>query len=166
MDETTASAEPGSEAAKNHFTKAMEEAKAGAQALGKEAQARAEEYREKLNEAKEGWSSEAKAKSGEAKEMAFSFANEGKARTSQALTGLGKMIEDNAGLIDEKVGPKYGEYARGAARSIHDAAGRLDEKSLDELGEDAREFVRQSPALAVGLAAAAGFLLARVFRGK
>ena len=35
-----------------------------------------------------------------------------------------------------------------------------------ELADDAKEFVRNSPGLAVGLAAAAGFLLARVFRGS
>ena len=40
----------------------------------------------------------------------------------------------------------------------------LDQKSVEELGEDAREFVRKSPAAAVGLAALAGFLLARLLR--
>jgi hypothetical protein len=34
------------------------------------------------------------------------------------------------------------------------------------LGNDAREFVRKSPGTAVGLAALAGFLFARLFRGR
>jgi len=68
-------------------------------------------------------------------------------------------------VLDEKVGAKYGDYARSAAQSMQGAATKLDEKSLDELGEEAKQFVRQSPALAVGLAAAAGFMLARMFRG-
>lgn len=159
-------AEAADKAAKNHFAKAVEEAKAGAQALGKEAQARADEYRGKLHDKKEGLSSDAKLKSDEAREKAFMFANEGKAKTSQAMTSVSKLIEDNAAVIDEKVGVKYGDYARGAASSINGAALRLEEKTLDELGEDAKAFVRQSPALAVGLAAATGFFLGRLFKGK
>ena len=76
------------------------------------------------------------------------------------------MVEDNAALIDEKVGLKYGDYARTAARSMQDAATRLDAKELAELGEDAKEFVRKSPGLAIGMAAVAGFMLARLFKGS
>ena len=71
----------------------------------------------------------------------------------------------NVAMIDEKVGPKYGDYARSAAKSIQDAADWVEQKDLVELGEDAKEFVRKSPGLAVGLAAVAGFMLARLFRG-
>jgi hypothetical protein len=167
MVDTTAPTDDGTQNAKNHFTKAMEEAKAGAHAL-------AGEYREKMHKAKDEWSGEAKMKSGEAKEkanafaadaknMATTYANEGKARTSQAIVGLSRMLDENVSLIDEKVGPKYGDYARSAAKSMQDAATTLDEKSLDELGEDAKEFVRKSPGLAVGMAVAAGFLFGRMF---
>lgn len=170
MVDPTAPTGTGTDAAKNHFTKAVEEAKAGAQAL-------AGDYRDKFSQAKDEWSNEAKVKSEEAREKANTFAAdakvkaaeyavEGKAKTSQAIVGLSKLIDDNAGLLDEKVGPKYGEYARGASQSLKDTATKLDEKSLEELSEDAREFVRQSPGLAIGLAAAAGYLIARVFRGK
>lgn len=176
------------EPAKSHFTKAMEEAKAGAQALGKEAQERAGEYREKLNQTRSEWTSEARAKSGEArdkahdyahdaKEKAYGYANEakdkaygyaqdGKARTSEAISGLAKLVQENASKVDETVGEKYGDYARSAAQSMQDAATRLDEKSFEELGEDAKEFIREKPALAVGLAAAAGYMVARVFRRR
>ncbi|VWX52084.1 hypothetical protein [Novosphingobium sp. 9U] len=154
----------GTEAAKNHFSKAVEEALAGAKALGAEAQNRAGEYREKLYEKKDGLAGDAKVRTGEYKEKAFGFADQGKAQASGALASLSQLITDNAGVLDEKVGAKYGDYARGAAKSVQDVATRLDEKSLDELGEDAVEFVRQSPALALGMAAAAGYLLGRVFK--
>ncbi len=172
------SPEPTSEgAAKSHFSKAIEEAKAGAEALGKEAKERAQAlgseakqragtYREKAEQTSSEWQEEARAKSGEAKDMAYNYANEGKAKASQAISGLGKLVEENAAAIDEKVGAQYGDYARSAAKSMQDAANRLDEKSLDDLGEDAKEFVREKPALAVGIAAAAGFVLARLFRGR
>ena len=154
----------GTEAAKNHFAKAMEEALAGARALGGEAQARAGEYRDILSQKKEGLADEAKVRSDEYKDKAFSFANDGKARASTALSSIGQLITDNAGVLDEKVGVRYGDYARTAAKSVQDVASRLDEKSIDELGDDAKEFVRNSPAVALGIAAAAGYLIGRILK--
>jgi ElaB/YqjD/DUF883 family membrane-anchored ribosome-binding protein len=154
----------GTEAAKNHFNKAVDEALAGAKALGSEAQNRAEEYREKLYDKKDDLAGQAKVRSDEYKDKAYGLADDGKARASGALAGLSQLIHDNAGTLDDKIGVKYGDYARGAAKSVQDAALRLDEKTIDELGEDAKEFVRTSPAMALGLAAAAGYLLGRVFK--
>jgi ElaB/YqjD/DUF883 family membrane-anchored ribosome-binding protein len=170
MVDPTLTAGNGTESAKNHFSKAVEEAKAGAQAL-------AGEYKDKFSQAKGEWSAEAKVKSEEAKDKANTFAAdakvkaaeyavEGKAKASQAIVGVSKLIDDNAALIDDKVGAKYGDYARSASKSLSDAAAKLDEKSLDDLGEDAREFVRKSPGLAVGIAVATGYVLARLFKGK
>lgn len=158
----------GTENAKNHFAKAMEEARAGAQAL-------ADECREKFTQATGEWTGEARSRSDEAMEKANAFASdakaragefaqEGKARTSQAIVGLSKIIDENAHLIDEKVGAKYGEYARSASKSMQDAATHLDEKSFEELGDEAMEFVRKSPGIAVGMAVAAGFLIGRMFK--
>jgi ElaB/YqjD/DUF883 family membrane-anchored ribosome-binding protein len=154
------------DAAKGHFAKAIEEAKAGAQALGKDAQDRADLYRDKLTEKGGDWVNEAKARSGEAKDRATDLANQGKAGASRAISSLGKLVEDNAPLIDEKVGIKYGEYARTAARSLQDTADKLETKELNELGDDAKEFIRQSPGLAVGIAAVGGFILARLLTGS
>ena len=160
MDETlTAPNTTGEKPAKERFAKAIEEARAGAQALGKEAQERADLYREKLSSTGGEWSTQAK-------ERAAGYANDGKAKASGAIAGLGKLVSENAGLIDEKVGAKYGDYARQAAQSLQDASERLDAKSLDELADDAKEFVRQSPGLAIGIAAVGGFLIARLLRGS
>lgn len=150
--------------AKQRFAKAIEEAKAGAQALTKEAQERAGAYREKAVGQSSEWIDEAKELSGQAKDKAFILAQEGKTKASEAISSLGKIVEDNAATIDEKVGPKYGDYARTAARSMQDAAEKIDAKDIGELGEDAKEFVRKSPGVAVAIAAAAGFVLARLFK--
>lgn len=168
MVDPTAPTGDGTENAKNHFAKAMDEAKAGAQAL-------AGEYREKFTQAKGEWTEEAKSRSDEAmgkanafasdaKVKAGEFAQESKARTSQAIVGLSRMMDENVHLIDEKVGAKYGDYVRTASKSMQDAAARLDEKSFEELGEDAKEFVRKSPGMAVGMAVAAGFIIGRIFK--
>lgn len=142
--------------AKARFAKAVEEAKGGAQALGKEAQNRAGAYADQLT-----------AKGSDlletTKTRAAALAEDGKTRASDALSGLGKVVSDNAPVIDEKLGPQYGDYARTAAQSIQDVAARIDAKDLNELTEDVKTFVRKSPGLAVGMAAVAGFMIARLF---
>lgn len=168
---TTSKAQAAPEAdnkteAKAKFTKALEEAKAGAQALGKEAQDRANNYKDQLQSKSEDWRAEAKAYVEQAKVQAGQLARDGKAKTSDAIAGLGKVVSDSAPTIDEKLGEKYGDYARTAARSMQEAAAKLDAKEIDELAEDAREFVRKSPGVAVGIAAVAGFMIARMFRGS
>lgn len=151
--------------AKAKFSKAIEEARSGAQALSKEATAKAGVYREQLAARTGDWAAEAKDAAGQAKEKATELAYEGKARASDALSSLGKVVSENAGTIDEKLGTRYGDYARTAARSMQETAAKIEAKDLNELGDDAKEFVRKSPGVAVGLAAFAGFLLARLFKG-
>lgn len=151
--------------AKAKFGKAIEEARAGASALGKEAQAKAGVYKEQLAARSSDWVSEAKDMAGQARERAGELAQDGKAKTSDAISSLGKIVADNAGTIDEKLGTRYGDYARTAARTMQETAARIEAKDLGELGDDAKEFVRKSPGLAIGIAAVAGFMLSRVFKG-
>lgn len=159
-----ASANGGEARAK--FTKAIEEARAGAQALTKEAQAKAGAYKEQLTAKSGDWAGDAKEYADQAKVKAKELAVDGKARASDAIAGLGKVVSDNAGTIDEKLGTRYGDYARTAARSMQETAAKLEAKELGELGDDAKDFVRKSPGLAIGIAAVAGFMLARLFKGS
>ena len=46
----------------------------------------------------------------QARDRAGTLASEGKAKTSDALSSLGKIVADNAGTLDEKLGVKYGDY--------------------------------------------------------
>jgi len=156
----------GETESKQRFHAAIEEAKAGAAALKAEAAEKAGAYREQAKGKSDEFLSEAKAYGEQAKVKAGEFATEGKNKAAEALTSLGNLVSETATTIDEKLGAKYGDYARSASRSLQDTAARLDQKSVDELGEDAREFVRKSPGLAVGIAAVTGFMLARMFRGS
>lgn len=151
--------------AKAKFSKAIDEARAGATALGQEAQAKAGAYRDQFAARSEDWVEEAKAMAEQAKGKAGELAQDGKARTSDAIANLGKIVSENAGTIDAKLGTRYGDYARTAARSMQETAAKIESKDLGELGDDAKQFVRKSPGLAVGIAAVAGFFLARMFRG-
>lgn len=143
--------------AKSRFNAALEEARAGAALLGAEARERASQYGTQARTRGDDLAVTAKTRAAE-------LAVQGKSKASEALTGLSRMVNENAPTIDENLGPKYGEYARSASRKLEETAQRLDQKSVEELTEDAREMVRKSPAAAVGLAALAGFLLARLLR--
>jgi ElaB/YqjD/DUF883 family membrane-anchored ribosome-binding protein len=91
-------------------------------------------------------------------------AEKGKDRATEAVGSIGKLIRDSAATIDENVGKQYGDYARSAAEMVEGFAGKMDAKDVDALAEDARHFVRKSPAVAIGAAAAIGFVLARLVR--
>lgn len=151
--------------AKSRFNAAVSEAKAGAAALKAEATERAGVYREQAGKKGQDWVAEAKAYGEDAKVKGRDLATHGKGKVSEGLTALGQAVSDSAHVVDEKLGAKYGDYARTASRSLQDAAVKLDAKSVDDLSEDARAFVRKSPGTAVGIAAAFGFLLSRLFTG-
>jgi len=91
-------------------------------------------------------------------------AEKGKDRATEAVGSIGKLIRDSATTIDENVGKQYGDYARSAAEMVEGFAGKMDAKDVDAIAEDARQFVRKSPAVAIGAAAAIGFVLARLVR--
>ncbi|MGS1017773.1 hypothetical protein [Allosphingosinicella humi] len=93
-----------------------------------------------------------------------SFAEDGKSRASNALDDFSKVVHDAANSIDERLGAEYGGYARRAAESVTNLAESLRAKDVDELYEDVRGAVRKSPALAIGAAAAVGFVLVRLVK--
>ena len=152
--------------AKSRFNAAVNEAKAGAAALKAEATERAGVYRDQAGKKGQDLVAEAKAYGEDAKIKGRDLATQGKGKVSEGLTALGQAVSDSAHVVDEKLGAKYGDYARTASRSLQDTAVKLDVKSIDDLGKDARQFVRKSPGTAVGIAAVFGFLLSRLFTGS
>ena len=100
----------------------------------------------------------------EASTKARSFADDGKERATAKLSEFSQLLNDAADTVDEKLGDQYGKYARDAAARVSGFADSLADKDVDELLDDARAFVRNSPAVAIGTAAAVGFVLARILR--
>lgn len=143
--------------AKSRFSAALDEAKAGAAALTAEARERGSGYTSQARSRGDDYAAQAKTKASE-------LARDGKAKAAGALTSLGKAVADNADALDEKLGSKYGDYARSASRSLQDTATKLENKSVEELTEDTRQMIRRNPGTAVGIAAVTGFILSRIFR--
>lgn len=113
----------------------------------------------------DGWREQASVVAEQAKTTAWSAAATAKSSTGSALHGLSKLISDTAETVDSRLGPQYGDYARQAAEAVAGAAQSLDAKDVDQLAEEARDFVRKSPAVAIGAAAVVGFVLMRLARG-
>ncbi|QQV78635.1 hypothetical protein H5J25_08550 [Sphingomonas aliaeris] len=100
----------------------------------------------------------------EAGNKARTYVEDGKARAGGALDELAKLMTDAAGTVDEKVGEQYGQYARNAADAVTGFSESLKAKNVDELIGDATDFVKKSPAIAIGTAAAVGFVLVRLLQ--
>lgn len=98
----------------------------------------------------------------EAGDRARTFADQGKTNATGALDQLVAMLNDAAGQVDEKLGEQYGQYARTAAEQVQGFSSSLNDRSVEELLDDARELVRKSPTAALGVAAAVGFVAARL----
>jgi hypothetical protein len=111
------------------------------------------------------WKAQAEQIKAKAAKTARSAADAAKDRTGSAMQGLARLIADTAGTVDAKLGPQYGDYARYAAEAVAGAAKSLDEKDIDQLTTEARDFVRRSPAVAIGAAAVVGFVLMRLAKG-
>lgn len=97
-------------------------------------------------------------------EKVRSYAEDGKSKAGSMLDEFAKLLEDAAGSVDGKLGEQYGNYARTAASTVSDFSGKVKDKDLDELLAEARGFVEKSPAVAIGTAAALGFVLMRVVK--
>lgn len=167
VDPVGAETEAGNVAsAKSRFSKAVEEARAGAEALRDEAVQRGTAYKDKISATTGSLSEDARAYADQAKEKAAAYAREGKTRASDALAAVGRTLADTATTVDEKLGAQYGDYARNAARWTQETAAKLEAKDLGELGTDVKDFVRKSPGVAIGIAAVAGFAIARMLGGS
>jgi ElaB/YqjD/DUF883 family membrane-anchored ribosome-binding protein len=100
----------------------------------------------------------------QAAERARAFAGEGKEKATGALDEVAKMMQSAALDVDARLGEQYGKYARTAADGIAGFADNLRGKEVDDLIDDVTAFVRKSPAVAVGVAAGLGFVLARLIK--
>jgi ElaB/YqjD/DUF883 family membrane-anchored ribosome-binding protein len=103
---------------------------------------------------------------GQAGDKARELAQTGKDRATSALDSLVQTVEEAASEIDEKLGSQYGDYARRAAEHIGGFTDSFRDKDIDDLFNDARDFVKKSPAVAIGAAAALGFVVARLARSS
>jgi hypothetical protein len=95
-----------------------------------------------------------------------SLVGEGKAQVSSTLGGLAEAVRDIAVKLDGNGAGPVAKYVHDAADTVLGWSDLVDRKTVDELLDDTRTLVRTSPALAVGLAVAAGFVVSRLVRSR
>lgn len=126
------------------------------------------EEKSKLSQAKDKAKQAVKKEASALKEQATGKAREaagkGKGKAVSAAGSLSTIMGDAAGSIDEKFGTEYGDYARTAKNKFDEAVGKFDQTDIDELVAMASDFVRKQPAVALGIAAAAGFVFVRLLK--
>ena len=92
------------------------------------------------------------------------FADNGKAEVTNTLDGVVHAAREIADkLQDGSFGP-VGGIATQAADALERWSHSVKDKSVDELIGEGRDLVRSSPAVAVGLAVAAGFAASRFLK--
>lgn len=100
----------------------------------------------------------------QATKKARTYADEGKAKVSDAFEELSRIVDEAAGSIDERLGAEYGAYARRAAGAVSNLATTLRDTEIDEIYDGAQRIVRKSPVVAIGTAAVIGFALVRLVK--
>lgn len=98
----------------------------------------------------------------QAGDKARGIAETGKEKVGGLLDQLAALLTDAAGQVDERLGEQYGAHARTAASTVQEFAQTVRDKDVDELAADVRGYMSKSPAIALGVAAALGFGLARI----
>lgn len=100
----------------------------------------------------------------QATEQARDYATQGKDKATGAIKDVSAAMDDAAKSVDERLGENYGEYARKAASAVASLAEKIEGKEVDDMLRDAEAFVRRSPVIAIGIAAVAGFAIARLVK--
>ncbi len=103
----------------------------------------------------------------QALDQARSVAEEGKTKAADTIHGVADDLREAATRLgrNQTIAP-VGRYANQAADALEDFAGTLRNKDVDQLLTEVSGFVRRNPAVAVGIAVAAGFALTQLLRGS
>ena len=102
----------------------------------------------------------------QALDQARTAAEEGKTKAADTIHGVADTLRQSASQFGQNatVAP-VGRYANQAADALENFAGKLRDKDVDQLVTEVSGFVRRNPAIAIGVAVAAGFALTQLLRG-
>lgn len=101
---------------------------------------------------------------GQAQTKAREYAEQGKAKATDTLDSVSRFFDDTAKALDDQLGTDVGDYVHRAAAAIEGFTDTLKQKDVEELLDNARDLVRRNPAVAIGAAAAVGFVLMRLLK--
>ena len=91
-------------------------------------------------------------------------ADDGKSHVVSTIAGLVQAAREFAERLDGGAGGPVASYAHQAADALGDWQQTIETKSVEDLMAEGRELVRRSPGVALGVAVATGFVLARLVK--
>ncbi len=94
----------------------------------------------------------------------YDFAEDAKVEIAKSMNGLVVSAHSWAANLDSVAGAPMGDLARQAADLLGSIQRGLEEKPVSELVSDGQDLIRRQPGIALGVAVASGFLLARIVR--
>lgn len=100
------------------------------------------------------------------KDQARSAVSERKGKTADALTNVAQALRQTAQQLQGQQQASVARYADKAAGKVESLSNYLRNKDVDNLLDDAERFVHRQPALFLGGAFAAGFVLSRFLKSS
>ncbi|MFZ4689044.1 MAG: hypothetical protein ACOYLS_07390 [Polymorphobacter sp.] len=101
-----------------------------------------------------------------ARSRLMELAEDGKSELVRGFDNLVTLANELAAQVDSAGGGAIASYAWQAAGLLGDIQSGLRDKPVEDLLEDGRTIIREQPALAVGVAVVAGFLVARLVKSS
>ena len=92
----------------------------------------------------------------------YGAATHGKEKLARSIGSFATILSENATMIDQRFGQKYGNYARNTAATVTELSGLIEEQDIEDTVRSTREFVRKRPVVATGGAAMIGFVVTRL----
>jgi ElaB/YqjD/DUF883 family membrane-anchored ribosome-binding protein len=133
---------------------------------GDDGGARAGSYDRKFSNEEQGTKERVGEKLEEGKERVGEVVHTGKARLADQLQRVGERLHERARTMEGTGGVqgRAGHVALRASETIDRGADYLRNHEVDEMRNDIENAIRQRPLISIGIAAGAGFLLARLLR--
>ena len=91
-------------------------------------------------------------------------ADEGKRQLAGTLDGLVQAAHELADKLEGSAGASVGDYARRAADTVEHWQQVISTTPIDHILDSGRDLVRRSPAAALGISVATGFLISRLVK--
>lgn len=102
----------------------------------------------------------------QARSMVRDAAEQQKHRAAEGIQGFARSLHDMARNLDSEHQDIPARYTHLAAEQLERTAQALDRRSMEEMLTDVERFARRRPAVFIGSAFAAGFLVARFLKSS
>jgi hypothetical protein len=103
---------------------------------------------------------------GDARERAFSYADQQKAAAADKICGVASVLQKTAEELRGQEQEPIAEYVERAASTVGEFAESIRTRDIPSMVDEVEDFARRNPGLFLGASMLAGFLLVRFLRAS